>query len=108
MPRRTLAHGEPQSVAARRGKLTLEAKRRPRKDRMIRRVDDRWYLPLEGFVSGVLTCITPALLFRLGDIGALLVGCVFGAVISAHVRFFRGVRSPFRLVSFIATCTLAY
>jgi hypothetical protein len=75
---------------------------------MIRRVDDRWYLPVAGFVSGVLTCIAPALLSRLGDIGFLLLGCVFGAVISAHVRFFRGVRSPLRLAGFIATCTLAY
>jgi len=75
---------------------------------MIRRVDDRWYLPLEGLVSGLLTCFIPALFFGLGNAVALFIGCIFGAVISAHVRFFRGVRSPFRLVGFIATCTLAY
>lgn len=108
MPRRTLAHWESQLEAAERGKLTSEAKWRPSKDRMIRRVDDRWYLPVAGFVSGLLTCFAPALLFRLGSVLALFIGCVFGAVISAHVRFFRGVQSPFRLFGFITTCTLAY
>jgi hypothetical protein len=103
-----LAHWESQLEAAERGKLTSEAKWRPSKDRMIRRVDDRWYLPVAGFVSGLLTCFAPALLFRLGSVLALFIGCVFGAVISAHVVFFRGVRSPFRLFGFITTCTLAY
>jgi hypothetical protein len=75
---------------------------------MNRQIDDRRYLPLEGFVSGVLTCITLALFVGLDLPLNLFIGFVFGAVISAHVRFFGGERSTFRLVGFIATCTLAY
>lgn len=72
------------------------------------RVDDRWYLPIEGLASGFLTCLFPALLFGLADALSLFVGVVFGAVIAAHVLLFRGVHSAFRLTGFIATCVVAY
>jgi hypothetical protein len=29
--------------------------------KMPRRVDDRWFLPIEGLLSGLLTCLVPAL-----------------------------------------------
>jgi hypothetical protein len=74
----------------------------------MRGVDDRWFLPIEGLVSGLLTCLIPALPFGLGRAVFLFAGFVFGAVISAHVRLFRGVRSAFRLIGFIATCAAAY
>jgi hypothetical protein len=77
-------------------------------NRTMSRVDDRLFLPVEGLVSGLLTCLTAALPFGLGRAVFLFVGLVFGAVISAHVRLFRGVRSAFRLIGFIATCTVAY
>jgi hypothetical protein len=72
------------------------------------RVDDRWLLPVEGLVSGLLTCLLPFLLFGLGQAFFLFVGLVLGVVISAHFWLFRGVRSTFRLISFTATCTAAY
>jgi hypothetical protein len=72
------------------------------------RVDDRWFLPVEGLVSGFLTCLTTALPFGLGPAVFLFVGFVFGIVISTHVRLFRGERSAFRLIGFITTCTVAY
>lgn len=72
------------------------------------RVDDRWFLPIEGLVSGFLTCLFPALPLGLGDALFLFLGGVFGAVIAAHALFFRGVRSAFRLIGFIATCAVAY
>jgi hypothetical protein len=72
------------------------------------RVDDRWFLPLEGLMSGVLTCLTLALPFGLGRAVFLFVGFVFGAVVSAHFWLFRGVRSAFGVIGFIATCTVAY
>jgi hypothetical protein len=72
------------------------------------RIDDRWFLPVEGLVSGFLTCLVPALPFGLGRAVFLYVGLVFGAVIAGHVRLFRGERSAFRLLGFTATCTVAY
>lgn len=78
--------------------------------RMTRRVDDRWLLPIEGLASGFLTCLVPALPLpvRLGDAAFLFVGLIFGGVIAAHIRLFRGVRSASHLTGFIATCTVAY
>jgi hypothetical protein len=73
-----------------------------------RRVDDRWLLPIEGLVSGFLTCLVLALPLGPGRAAFLFVGLVFGVAISAHVRLFRGVRSAFPLIGFIATCTVAY
>lgn len=76
---------------------------------MARRIDDRWLLPLEGLASGSLTYLAQALLpSGLGRSTFLVVGLVVGAVIAAHVRVFRGVRSPFRLIGFVATCAVAY
>jgi hypothetical protein len=72
---------------------------------MSTRIDDRTFLPIEGFVSGLLTCIVPALL---GGGLFMFVGFVFGIVIATHVRMFRGAQSPFRPIGFIGTCTLAY
>lgn len=71
---------------------------------MTRRVDDRWFLPIEGLVSGVLACLIQTLPFGV----IFLVGLAFGVVISAHVRLFRGMRSTFHLIGFTATCTIAY
>lgn len=76
---------------------------------MAARIDDRWLLPIEGAVSGSLTCLAPLLLpSGLGRSTFLVVGLAFGAVIAAHVRVFRGVRSAFRLIGFVATCAVAY
>jgi hypothetical protein len=75
---------------------------------MTQRVDDRWFLPIEGVISGLFTCLVPALPLGLGRAAFLFVGVIFGLVISAHVRLFRGVRSAFRLIGFTATCTVAY
>jgi hypothetical protein len=72
------------------------------------RVDDRWLLPVEGLVSGILTCLISVLPFSIGNALFLFVGLVFGVVISVHFWFFRGVRSAFRLLTFTATCTVAY
>ena len=63
------------------------------------RADDRWLLPLEGLVSGCLTCVVPVFLAS---------GCVFGAVLSFHCWAFRGLRSAFRAVGFVLTCAVAY
>ena len=70
---------------------------------MTRQIDDRWFLPAEGLISGLLTC----LLFHLPYTFEFL-GLPIGAVLAAHVWNFRRVRSPFRLIGFIATCVVAY
>jgi hypothetical protein len=70
---------------------------------MTRRIDDRWFLPVEGLVSGLVT----SLLLHLPYTFEFL-GLAFGAVLAAHVWIFRGIRSPFRLIGFIATCVVAY
>lgn len=72
-----------------------------------KRADDRWLLPVEGVVSGLLTCLIPALP-GIGGPMFLFIGWIFGAVISLHCWLFRGLRSPFRIIGFVATCTLAY
>lgn len=74
-----------------------------------RAIDDRWLLPIEGLVSGVLTYFVTMLLpAGLGRSAFLVVGLVFGAVIAVHARLFRRARSIFRLFGFVATCAVAY
>jgi hypothetical protein len=70
---------------------------------MTRRIHDRWFLPIEGLVSGLLTCLLLHLPYTFE-----FLGLAFGAVLAAHVWIFRGVRSSFRLIGFIATCVVAY
>lgn len=70
---------------------------------MTRRVDDRWFLPVEGLVSGLVTCLLLHLSYAFE-----ILGLAFGAALAAHVWIFRGIRSPFRLIGFIATCGVAY
>ncbi len=76
------------------------------------RSDDRYFLPVEGLVSGALTCVLPAFLGRggpaLADALFLFIGCIFGAAIAAHLWLFRGLRSAFSIFGFVATCTVAY
>lgn len=72
-------------------------------------VDDRWLLPIEGLVSGILTYFTSRVLpAGLGRGAFLIIGLVFGATIAAHARLFRGVCSTFRLIGFVAACGVAY
>lgn len=75
---------------------------------MTRRADDRWFLPVEGLISGFLTCLIPALPLGLGRVVFLFSGVAFGVVISAHVRLFGRVTSAFRLIGFTTTCAVAY
>lgn len=77
---------------------------------MIRRIDDRWLLPIEGLFSGFLTCalasLPPSGFSR--STSLFLPGIIFGAVISAHIGVFRRSRSALNLLGFIATCAVAY
>lgn len=75
--------------------------------------DDHWLLPLEGLISGVLTCMASIAFFSvdLSYLTAILqlpVALIFGAVIATHVRLFREVRSRSHLIGFIATCPVAF
>lgn len=70
---------------------------------MTQRIDDRWFLPVEGLVSGLVTCLLLHLPYAFE-----FLGLAFGTVLAAHVWIFRGIRSPFRLIGFIATCGVAY
>lgn len=79
---------------------------------------ERWLLPIEGLVSGVLTSLISLYLisqlphamvaFLLGVVILWSLGLVFGVMIATHVHFFRGVDSLHRLVGFVATCMAAY
>ncbi len=70
---------------------------------MTRRVDDRWFLPGEGLLSGLLTCLVLHV-----PCASPFIGGVFGVVLAAHVWLYRGIRSPFCLIGFIVTCVAAY
>jgi hypothetical protein len=72
------------------------------------RIEDRWLLPIEGLVSGFLSCLSLALPFGHGIAVFLFPGLLFGVVISAHVGLMRAEQSAFRLVGFVLTCTAAY
>ena len=69
---------------------------------------DRAVLPLEGLFSGLLTCVVPVVLNVLGLNPFVFTGAIFGAVISAHFWRFRGMRSGWRVLGFVATSTAAY
>ena len=69
---------------------------------------DRAVLPLEGLFSGLLTCVLPVVLNVLRINPIPFTGAIFGAVISAHFWRFRGVRSGWRVLGFVAISAAAY
>jgi hypothetical protein len=69
---------------------------------------DRAVLPLEGLISGLLTCVLPVVLNVLGLNPIAFTGAIFGAVVSAHFWWFRGIRSGWRVLGFVAISTAAY
>lgn len=79
---------------------------------------ERWFLPVEGLVSGVVTSLVsiylgrqlpPAMISIILFFGMVCcLGGVFGVVIAAHVHLFREVDSLHRLVGFVVTCMVAY
>jgi hypothetical protein len=69
---------------------------------------DRAVLPLEGLFSGLLTCVLPVVLNVLGINPIPFTGAIFGAVISAHFWRFRGMRSGWRVLGFVAISAAAY
>lgn len=76
---------------------------------MTRRIDDRLLLPIEGLLSGSLTyLIFPLVPSGLGRSAFFVMGLVFGGVIAAHFRVFRGVRSALRLIGFVVACAIAH
>jgi hypothetical protein len=77
--------------------------------------DDRWLLPIEGLVSGALTCVAPGLAMAFGRAASSLVlvvfagsGAIFGGIIACHFWLFRGVRSTNTLGGFTGLCAAAY
>jgi len=77
--------------------------------------DDRWLLPVEGFVSGALACAAPWLArpFVPAIDAALPIvyvssGLIFGGIIACHFRLFRGIRSTNTLAGFAGICGAAY